>query len=64
MTQPVKPWPVVVVWMCGVILLAGAVVSLVMTVRKTGLDQWYWAFQTVTSLVVVSMLATVFSSRK
>lgn len=59
-----KPvWPYVVIIGGGVVLFLGSITSLVMTTRKTGVDQYYWAFQTVVLIIVVSMLVSLFARK-
>jgi len=58
-----KTWPIVVLWIAGIGIFLCAIVSLVMTTRTTGIDQWWWGFQAVVTLAAVSMLLTLFTRR-
>ena len=57
-------WAYAVVVIAGVVLFFGAVYCLVMTVRTTGLGQFYWAFNFVTVVSAVGLLLTVFAVEK
>lgn len=56
-------WPYVVIIGGGIVLFLGSIISLVMTTRKTGVDQYHWAFQTVVLIIVVSMLVSLFARK-
>lgn len=64
MPNPRPLWPYVVIVIAGIVLFFGAVYCLVMTVRATGLGQFYWAFNFVIVISVVGLLLTMFAMEK